>query len=271
LATLCDRNRGDDEAVIFHALQLVAIGYLAPADKTYAWQKKGAEILNQVLVRRPNHPGVAHYIIHSVDYPSVAEVGLKAAHVYATIAPDAPHALHMPSHIFTRLGLWDDSIASNTASMKSAIAQAQRLHGGGGSFDQLHAMDYLVYAYLQQAKDASARKALADMEAITKLDENQFAAAYAFAASPARWLSSGTIGKLHLCWRSSRHGFLGTGFVTRKRSSTTREQLELPVQTMSSLRAVQTTNLPIYSGRCRPLATTIGAETSARSGKQPRR
>ena len=181
------RHPKDDEAAIFHALQLVAIGYLDPTDKTYTWQKKGSEILNQVLVRHPNHPGVAHYIIHSVDYPSLAELGLKAARAYARIAPDSPHALHMPSHIFTRLGLWDDSIASNTASTKSAIAQAQRLHGGGGAFDQLHAMDYLVYAYLQQAKDTSARKVLAEMADITRLDENQFAAAYAFAASPARW------------------------------------------------------------------------------------
>jgi hypothetical protein len=125
LAAVCDRNPGDDEAVIFHALQLVAIGYLDPTDKTYAWQKSGSEILNEMLVRHPNHPGVAHYIIHSVDYPLLAEKGLKAARVYATIAPDASHALHMPSHIFTRLGLWNDSIASNTASMKSAIAQAQ--------------------------------------------------------------------------------------------------------------------------------------------------
>src|SRR5260370_21680481 len=187
LAEVCNRNPKDDEAAIFHAVELVAIGSLDPSDKTYTWQKKGSAILNQLLLRHQNHPGVAHYIIHSVDYPSLAELGLKAARAYATIAPDAPHALHMPSHIFTRLGLWDDSIASNTASTKSAIAQAQRLHGGGGSFDQLHAMDYLVYAYLQQAKDSSARKALAEMEEVTKLDENQFAAAYAFAASPARW------------------------------------------------------------------------------------
>jgi hypothetical protein len=187
LALVCDRNSSDDEAAIFHALQLVAVGYLDPTDKTYEWQKKGSEILNQMLLRHQNHPGVAHYIIHSVDYPSLAELGLKAARAYATIAPDSPHALHMPSHIFTRLGLWDDSIASNTASAKSAIAQAQRLHGGGGSFDQLHAMDYLVYAYLQQAKDTSARKALAEMADITRLDEAQFSAAYAFAASPARF------------------------------------------------------------------------------------
>jgi len=187
LAEVCDRNPTDDEAAIFHALQLVAIGYLDPTDKTYTWQKKGSDILNQLLPRHRNHPGVAHYIIHSVDYPPLAETGLAAARAYALIAPDSPHALHMPSHIFTRLGLWDDSITSNTASTKSAIAQAQRLHGGGGSFDQLHALDYLVYAYLQQAKDASARKVLAEMEGLTSLDENQFAAAYAFAASPARW------------------------------------------------------------------------------------
>jgi hypothetical protein len=186
LGAVCDRNPDDDEAAIFHALQLVAIGYLDPTDKSYRWQKKGSEILNNMLVRHRNHPGVAHYIIHSVDYPSLAELGLQAARAYARIAPDSPHALHMPSHIFTRLGLWDDSIASNIASTKSAMAQTQRLHGGGGSFDQLHAMDYLVYAYLQQAKDTSAAKVLAEIQDMTRLDENQFAAAYAFAASPAR-------------------------------------------------------------------------------------
>src|SRR5258707_4384280 len=119
LARLSDRYNDDDEAAIFHALQLVAIGYLDPTDKTYAWQKKGAEILNQLLPRHKNHPGVAHYIIHSVDYPSLAELGLSAARAYAKIAPDSAHALHMPSHIFTRLGLWDDSIASNTAAARS--------------------------------------------------------------------------------------------------------------------------------------------------------
>ena len=186
LAKVCQRHPDDDEAAIFHALQLVAIGYLDPTDKTYAWQQKGGEILNVVLPRRKNHPGVAHYIIHSLDYPSTAELALNAARAYAKIAPDSPHALHMPSHIFTRLGLWDDSIASNTASAKSGVAQARRLRGGGGAFDQLHAMDYLVYAYLQQARDKSAQNVLAEMAAITALDENQFAAAYAFAASPAR-------------------------------------------------------------------------------------
>jgi hypothetical protein len=187
LGELQARYPQDDEAAIFHALQLVAVGYLNPADKTYVWQKKGAEILNSVLPRHPSHPGVAHYIIHAVDYPSTAELGLEAARAYARIAPDSSHAQHMPSHIFTRLGLWDDSIRSNIAAAQSGLKQALRLRGGGGSFDQLHAMDYLVYAYLQQAKDRSARKVLEEMAAIQSLDENQFAAAYAFAAAPARW------------------------------------------------------------------------------------
>ena len=187
LAKVSERYPGDDEAAIFHALQLVAVGYLDPTDKTYQWQRKGAEILNRLLPQHPNHPGVAHYIIHSVDYPSTAELGLPAARAYAKIAPDSSHALHMPSHIFTRLGLWDDSIVSNTAAARSAIAQAQRLHGGGGAFDQLHAIDYLVYAYLQEARDVSAQELVTELTAITRLDENQFAAAYAFAATAARW------------------------------------------------------------------------------------
>jgi tetratricopeptide (TPR) repeat protein len=187
MAKVQQNSPKDDEAAIFHALSVIAVGYLDPTDKTYAWQKKGAEILNQVLPRNQNHPGVAHYIIHALDYPSTAELGLKAARAYAKIAPDSSHAQHMPSHIFTRLGLWEDSIASNIAAANAAVAQAKRLHGGGGAFDQLHAMDYLVYAYLQEGKDNSARKVLDEMATITKLDDNQFAAAYAFAASPARW------------------------------------------------------------------------------------
>ena len=182
LAEVANRYLDDDEAAILHALQLVAIGYLDPADKSYAWQKRGSEILNRLLPRHPDHPGVAHYIIHTDDYPALAELGLKAARAYAAIASDSPHALHMPSHIFTRLGLWDDSIASNIASAKSAVAQTERLHGGGGSFDQLHAMDYLVYAYLQEAGDRSAEGVLAEMDRMNRVDESQFAAAYALAA-----------------------------------------------------------------------------------------
>ncbi|PYT29290.1 MAG: hypothetical protein DMG57_12215 [Acidobacteria bacterium] len=248
LAQVSEHNPNDDEAAIFHALQLVAIGYLNPADKTYAWQKKGAEILNQILPRHPNHPGVAHYIIHSVDYPPLAELGLKAARAYATIAPDSPHALHMPSHIFTRLGLWDDSIHSNTVSAKAAIAQSQRLHGGGGAFDQLHAMDYLVYAYLQQAKDANAREVLAEIDAITRLDENQFAAAYAFAAAPARLALE-------------RHDWKAAAALEIKPAW-------FPCRVMSRPRGAQPSKSPPYVGPSRQRATTIGRAPSAHSGKR---
>jgi hypothetical protein len=175
----------DREAAIFHALAILAL--LDPADQQYAAQKKAAGILNGVLAEEPNHPGVAHYLIHSYDSPPLAELALKAARSYAKIAPDAPHALHMPSHIFTRLGLWDESIQSNIASAASAKARAAKMHPGAGAFDQLHAMDYLVYAYLQGARDESARRVLTEMAAISKLDEEQFAAAFSFAAAPARF------------------------------------------------------------------------------------
>ncbi|MBI2681235.1 MAG: hypothetical protein HYX25_09555 [Candidatus Solibacter usitatus] len=179
------RYSTDDEAAIFYALAM--LGNLDQADKTYAKQKSAAKILNEVLPRAANHPGVAHYLIHSNDYPALAELALPAARAYAKIAPEAPHALHMPSHIFTRLGLWEDSIQSNSASAQSAKDRAARLHPGAGSFDQLHAMDYLVYAYLQLGRDDSAKRVLAEMGAMTQVDEQQFAAAYAFAAAPQRY------------------------------------------------------------------------------------
>ena len=148
--------------------------------------EEGAGILNRLLPRHPKSPrrGALHHSqrrlpVHSGTRPAG---GSRLREDRA----GSSHALHMPSHIFTRLGLWDDSIVSNTAAARSAVAQAQRLHGGGGAFDQLHAIDYLVYAYLQQAKDKSAENLVAELSAITKLDENQFAAAYAFAAAPAR-------------------------------------------------------------------------------------
>ncbi|MCU1275724.1 MAG: repeat protein, partial [Bryobacterales bacterium] len=185
MAQLHAHYPGDDEATIFYALAMR--GNLNQADQTFAKQKEAAKVLNAVLPNNPNHPGVAHYLIHSYDYPALAELALPAARAYAKIAPDAPHALHMPSHIFTRLGLWDDSIASNIASAKSAKARADRMHPGAGSFDQLHAMDYLVYAYLQEARDASATRVLSEMATLTKLDEQQPAAAYSFAAAPQRY------------------------------------------------------------------------------------
>jgi hypothetical protein len=176
----------DREAAIFHALSL--LGIAQPNDKTYARQKQAAEILNRVLPEEPEHPGIAHYLIHSFDYPELAQLALPAARVYARLAPGSPHALHMPSHIFTRLGLWDESIASNLASAEKAHNYIAKRMPGAAAFDELHAIDYLVYAYLQQGRMGEARKLVEKTAAITKIDNPaQFAAAYAIGAVPARW------------------------------------------------------------------------------------
>jgi tetratricopeptide (TPR) repeat protein len=175
----------DHEVAIFYALSL--LGTALPTDKSYANQKKAAEILNNVLPDEPEHPGVAHYIIHSFDYPQLANLALPAARVYARLAPSSPHALHMPTHIFTRLGLWQESIRLNLASADAAKRHVARTHPGAGSFDQLHAMDYLVYAYLQGAQDNAARRVLDELALINRVDVDNFAAAYAFAAAPARY------------------------------------------------------------------------------------
>jgi tetratricopeptide (TPR) repeat protein len=179
------KNPKDREAAIFYALAL--LGTAPPTDKTYAKQKKAGAILNEVLPGAEDHPGVAHYLIHSFDYPQLAEIGLPAAKVYAKIAASSPHALHMPSHIFTRLAMWDDSIASNMASRDTALRHVQMTRPGYASFDQLHALDYLAYAYLQEARDGDAKRVLDEVAAVDKLDLPNFAAAYALAAVPARY------------------------------------------------------------------------------------
>ena len=175
----------DDEASIFYALSL--LGTASPNDKTYAKQKKAAAILNGVLPNELQHPGVAHYLIHSFDYPELASLALPAARAYAKIAPASPHALHMPSHIFTRLGLWDESIASNLVSRQKAHDYVIKQDPQMVSFDELHAVDYLVYAYLQEGRDADAKNLVAMVASVKKLDNLNFAAAYAIAAVPARY------------------------------------------------------------------------------------
>jgi hypothetical protein len=179
------RHPDDREAAIFYALAL--LGTAPPGDKTYANQKKAGAILNRVLPAQPDHPGVAHYLIHSFDYPQLADLALPAARSYSKIAESSPHALHMPSHIFVRLGLWDDAIRSNMESAAAARAHVQKTLPGGHSFDELHAMDYLAYAYLQQGRDAKAREMVDGIRTVAKLDNPQFAAAYALAAVPARY------------------------------------------------------------------------------------
>ena len=166
-------NPDDMEAAILHAL--VTSANFDPADRTYANQLRAAGILEPLFAAYPDHPGVAHYLIHTYDYPPLAQQGLEAARRYAEIAPDAVHALHMPSHIFTRVGYWQDSIDSNRASLEV---------DGGRTPNSHHAYDYLVYAHLQMAQDAAARQALSDAYGASEVDH--FAAAFAYAAMPAR-------------------------------------------------------------------------------------
>ena len=168
----------DDEAQIYHGLAL-NVG-ASPADKTYASQLKGAAILEKIWDRQPDHPGIAHYLIHLYDTPALAEKGLRAARLYAKVAPDAPHALHMPSHIFTRVGYWRESIDSNIASARAARADKE-------AQDQLHAMDYQVYAYLQLGQDARAKAVIDEMLTVSGFSETYPAAPFAMAASPARY------------------------------------------------------------------------------------
>ena len=175
---LAQRYPNDDEAQIHYALALNTSA--SPADKTYANQIKGASILEPISKRQPQHPGVAHYLIHLYDYPSIAEKGLDAARRYAKIAPAAAHAQHMPSHIFTRVGYWDESISSNIAAARAA-KDAKDFH------DQLHAMDYQVYANLQLGHDQKAKAIIDEMANVTGFTETFLVGPYALAASPARY------------------------------------------------------------------------------------
>ncbi len=186
MAGVDERNPDDHEAAIFHALAILGVAYNSPPDKTYARQKEAAKILNRLLTVEPEHPGIAHYMIHSFDYPELAELALPAARAYAKIAPSAPHAQHMPSHIFTRLGMWKESIESNLASEQTAQAWLAKTQPGATAFDALHAMDYMEYAYLQTGQDAKARELVDNVAKVTSFDVPQFAAGYALAAVPAR-------------------------------------------------------------------------------------
>jgi tetratricopeptide (TPR) repeat protein len=176
----------DREAAVFYALTLIATGTMS-GDKTYTREKEAAQILNRVLARQPQHPGVTHYLIHSYDYPALAQLALPAARSYAKIAPASAHAQHMPSHIFIRMGLWQEAIRSNLNAESSAKAFAQRHKMSGAWDEQLHAMDYLAYAYLQSAQDKQAWAVLDEMNKIQKVEPQTFKVAYAFAAIPARY------------------------------------------------------------------------------------
>jgi hypothetical protein len=173
LGQISQRYPDDTEASVLHAL--IVSANFDPTDKGYRNQRRAAEILEPIFRAQPKHPGAAHYLIHTYDYPAIAERGLEAARSYAKIAPSAPHALHMPSHIFTRVGAWKDSVESNRASAASAAE---------GDYSAAHAYDYMVYAHAQLAQDKAAQAVLAQLAAMKPVDHPAYS--FAAAAVPAR-------------------------------------------------------------------------------------
>ena len=178
MSDLASANRKDVEAQVFYALALLANA--SAADKTHARQKEAAALLEPLDRTYPEHPGVPHYLIHAYDNAELAPRGLPAAKAYSQIAPSAPHALHMPSHIFTRLGLWNDSITSNLAARQAA-------HQQGDTGEELHAMDYLVYAYLQSGRDREAAEVIQQLSNMMNTNRGDFKMGYASTAMPIRY------------------------------------------------------------------------------------
>ena len=179
MEALAQRYPQDTEARIFYALALQMTAQLT--DKTYSNQLRSAAILEKIIKDQPEHPGVVHYLVHAYDYPSIADRGIPSARLYARIAPNHPHALHMPSHIYTRLGLWQDSIDSNRRSVIAA-------RGEGNGQEQAHAMDYLVHAHLQMGQDAEAKRIVAEIPSIKGIQPAIFIGHYGVAAMPARYV-----------------------------------------------------------------------------------
>ena len=178
MSALAATNPKDTEAQVFYALALLANA--SPKDQTHARQKQAADLLESLDRAYPQHPGIPHYLIHAYDNAELAPRGLPAARAYAKIAPSAPHALHMPSHIFTRLGLWQDSIDSNLAARDAA-------HRQGDTGEELHAMDYLVYAYLQSGYDTAALEVVQQLKNMQELNAANFKIGYASTAMPVRY------------------------------------------------------------------------------------
>ena len=186
MGELVMRQPADTEAKIFYAIALTAAA--SPTDKTYANQLKAGNILEPLWVTQPNHPGIAHYIIHTYDYPALADKARAAARRYSSIAPSATHALHMPSHTFTRVGMWEESVDANNRSLKVAVSS-------GAFAEALHASDYAMYAYLQMGKESEAKAILDGLPSlVARFDPNAITGAapglggvFAIAAIPARW------------------------------------------------------------------------------------
>ncbi len=185
---LRDKYPDDFETQTFYAFAVLAVGYATPNDTSLAKQLEAAAMLEKLWGQNANHPGVVHYLIHCYDYPALAQRGLAAARRYDSIAPWVPHALHMPSHIFTRLGMWNESIAANRASAEASRAYAAIRHRDATEAEELHALDYMAYSYLQEAQDSEAKKIVDLAARVRKTNpELEFSAAYALAAIPTRY------------------------------------------------------------------------------------
>jgi tetratricopeptide (TPR) repeat protein len=178
MAKLAKDNPNDVECQVFYALALIATA--SPTDKTHANEKKAAALLEPLFQKYPEHPGIPHYLIHACDNTEMAPRAVPAANKYSEIAPSAPHALHMPSHIYTRLGMWERSITSNLAARKAA-------HEQGDIGEELHAMDYLTYAYLQIGGAEQAGRVVQDLQTMPNLHANEFKVGYAASAMPIRY------------------------------------------------------------------------------------
>lgn len=182
---LYNKYPGDVETAVFYSLAVLATADLN--DKSYMKQKKSGQILEKLFETNPNHPGIAHYIIHNYDSPELAYMALNTARKYAVIAPSSAHAQHMPSHIFTRLGLWNESIKSNIDSANSAVCYAESVNPDANWVSEIHALDYLVYAYLQLGDNVKAQSEMNKMQEIKEIfPPDHFASAYALIAVPSR-------------------------------------------------------------------------------------
>jgi hypothetical protein len=186
MARLTTNYPDDNEAAIFYALALLEAVDLS--DKTYAKQFKAASILQAIEAKLPNHPGISHYIIHSYDFAAICQQGLPAARRYAELAPAAPHALHMPSHTFSMLGMWEDSIAANIKTVAASQAYAAKNNLDGIFAAVPHSYDFMQYAYLQLGQDDKARALMAEAGAINKVFRPILGSETGLAAVPARYM-----------------------------------------------------------------------------------
>ena len=240
---LYNKYTGDVETAVFYSLAILATADLN--DKTYSKQKKSGEILEKLFEKNPNHPGIAHYIIHNYDSPELAHLALNTARKYAVIAPASAHAQHMPSHIFTRLGLWDESIKSNIDSANSAVCYAESVNPNASWVSEIHALDYLVYAYLQLGDNTKAQLEMDKMKMIKEVfPSDHFASAYALIAVPSRlavenknWelATKLELPKTNLDWdkatwpKAILHFSRALGFTNTGNSSSAQKELEILV------------------------------------------